>query len=374
MSTVAVMALDLLHTPLFPEHQSLGAKCADFGGWEMPIEYSGAVAEHRAVRTAVGIFDVSHMGKLRIHGPGAVAALNRLVTSDLGKIVAGQAQYSMLCNAHGGVIDDFIVYRESDDSVFLIPNAANAHIVAMSLAEALPKNIKVLNQHTDVGIIAVQGPKSPQVLESLGLPSSLAYMSFVTSTFDNSNVMVCRTGYTGEVGFEIVLPTEILVKVWRALLDASLLVGGLPAGLGARDILRTEMGYPLHGQDISPEITPVEASLTWSVGWAKPEFAGRESLFQMRDQIILRKRVALRVVGRGIPRAHMNVYSEPELTHLAGVITSGTFSPTLKQGIALALINSSALDVETANLYVDARGKSLNCERTSLPFVKASPQ
>ncbi len=367
------MALDLRHTPLWSEHESLGAKCADFGGWEMPIEYSGAVAEHQAVRTTVGIFDVSHMGKLRITGPGAVSALNTIVTNDLGKITSGQAQYSMLCNERGGVLDDFIVYRYSDDDVFIIPNAVNAKTVADALKKALPQNIGVIDQHDDFGIIAIQGPDSPRVLEQIGLSTGLAYMSFSTSTFQEIPIMVCRTGYTGEVGFELVVPTRGLVDVWRALLKAAQSLGGLPVGLGARDILRTEMGYPLHGQDISPDIAPVEALMSWTVGWAKPEFQGRRSLMTMREQGAPRKRVALRVKGRGIPRAHMGVFSDPELTYRVGEITSGTFSPTLKQGIALALVESHALDSDPIGFYVDARGKALDCERTSLPFVPISP-
>ncbi|MCF8530251.1 MAG: glycine cleavage system aminomethyltransferase GcvT [Candidatus Nanopelagicales bacterium] len=368
------MATDLQRTPLFSAHQEKGAKMADFGGWEMPIEYSGAVAEHQAVRSSVGLFDVSHMGKLRVTGPGAVAALNAIVTSELGKITAGQAQYSMLLNDSGGVTDDFIVYRESDDSVFIIPNATNADTVAAALASALPGNITLENLHTDLGIVAVQGPRSAEVLNSVGLPTDLDYMSFTSSEFRDNPVTVCRTGYTGEVGYEIVAPSGVLPALWEALMEATTALGGAPAGLGARDILRTEMGYPLHGQDISPEISPVEALLAWSVGWAKPEFHGKAALLDMRESGAPRKRVALRVVGRGIPRAHMGVYTDPELTHRVGEVTSGTYSPLLKQGIALALVESSALDSEPSGFYVDARGKALDCERTALPFVDASPK
>jgi aminomethyltransferase len=368
------MATDLKRTPLFPKHQELGAKMANFGGWEMPIEYSGAVAEHDSVRNTVGIFDVSHMGKLRISGPGAVSALNAIVTSELGKITAGQAQYSMLCNDAGGVVDDFIVYRYSDDHIFLIPNATNADQVADILSKALPPNITVMNEHGEFGIIAVQGPSSPQVLQALGFPVDLEYMSFTAAQFAGAEVTICRTGYTGEVGFEIVAPNSVLPQLWSELLDAGAPIGGLPAGLGARDILRTEMGYPLHGQDISPEITPVEAVLAWSVGWAKPEFHGREKLLEIRENGVGRKRVALKAVDRGIPRAHMDVFSDPELTIRVGEITSGTYSPTLKQGIALALVDTSALENDPRGFYVDVRGKALDCERTSLPFVDCSPK
>ena len=366
--------MDLKRTPLFPAHQARGAKCADFGGWEMPIEYSGAVAEHEAVRSSVGVFDVSHMGKLRVTGPAAVNALNFIVTGELGKITAGQAQYSMLCNADGGIIDDFIVYRRSDDQVFVIPNASNAAEVAAIFSAALPSNMEVENLHEQLGIIAVQGPKSPQVLSGIGLTTDLDYMSFTTAQFGGIEVTVCRTGYTGEVGFEIVAPVEVLPELWDAILVQAEKVGGAPAGLGARDVLRTEMGYPLHGQDISPTITPVEALLSWSVGWAKPEFHGRDALLAQREAGAPRKRVALRTVGRGIPRAHMGVYSDAELANRIGEVTSGTFSPTLKQGIALALIDSSALAGDPSCFYIDVRGKALECERTSIPFIGASPK
>jgi aminomethyltransferase len=374
VSKVAVMATDLKRTPLFPIHQDLGAKLADFGGWEMPIEYSGAVAEHAAVRQSVGIFDVSHMGKLRITGPGAVSALNAIVTSELGKVTAGQAQYSMLCNDAGGVIDDFIVYRYSEDDIFIIPNATNADQVIDVLSKSLPANITVKNEHAELGIIAVQGPASPLVMQSLGLPIDLDYMSFTSAEYAGVPVTLCRTGYTGEFGFEVVAPVSVLPALWQELVAAAGQVGGLPAGLGARDILRTEMGYPLHGQDISPEITPVEAVLGWSVGWAKPVFHGRDSLMAMRENGVPRKRVALKAIDRGIPRAHMSVYSDPELTIRVGEVTSGTYSPILKQGIALALVDTRALENDPKGFYVDVRGKALDCERTSLPFVESSPK
>ena len=368
------MATDLKRTPLFPIHQGLGAKLADFGGWEMPIEYSGAVAEHAAVRHSVGIFDVSHMGKLRITGPGAVSALNAIVTSELGKVSTGQAQYSMLCNDVGGVIDDFIIYRHSEDDIFIIPNATNADQVAAVLSKSLPANITVKNEHDELGIIAVQGPSSPLVMQSLGLPIDLDYMSFTSAQFSDADVTICRTGYTGEIGFEVVAPVRVVAALWNELVASAGELGGLPAGLGARDILRTEMGYPLHGQDISPEITPVEAVLGWSVGWAKPEFHGRDALMAMRENGAPRKRVAVKAIDRGIPRAHMSVYSDPELLIRVGEITSGTYSPTLKQGIALALVDTGALENDPKGFYIDVRGKALDCERTSLPFVASSPK
>lgn len=365
---------DSMLTPLHQRHLDLGAKCADFGGWDMPIEYSGSVAEHEAVRKRVGVFDVSHMGKLRIEGPGAANALNAIVTSDLSKITAGEAQYSMLCNSHGGVIDDFIIYRRSDDDIFMIPNAANADSVFAELKKALPNNITIANQHHDFGILAIQGPRSGEVLERLGLSTDLHYMSWMDAILFDQSVVVCRTGYTGELGFELVVPSAILGHVWDATLEAVGACEGLPAGLGARDILRTEMGYPLHGQDLGPDISPIEALLSWSVGWDKPKFAGRESLIATRERGVRRKRVALTALGRGIPRAHMGVFADSGLERPVGEITSGTFSPTLKQGIALALIDTDSLTPETTRFFVDIRGKGVEFARSTLPFIPASPK
>jgi aminomethyltransferase len=268
----------LKKTPLFDRHVALGAKTADFGGWDMPIEYSGVVAEHTAVRTAVGVFDVSHMGKVAVYGEGAVDFLNSILANDLDRIPAGKAQYSMLCNESGGVIDDLIVYRWSDDGVFIIPNASNAAAVVAALRAAAPAGITIDDQHLTHGIIAVQGPKSDDVMRDLGLPFDHDYMSMAQTRWHDAPVVVCRTGYTGEHGYELVAPNEVLVDLWDAVVASAESAGGLPAGLGARDTLRTEMGYPLHGQDISPTISPVTAGLGWAIGWDKPAFAGRDAL------------------------------------------------------------------------------------------------
>jgi aminomethyltransferase len=369
---MATQSADLLHTPLFSRHQELGAKCADFGGWEMPIEYSGAVAEHAAVRSRVGIFDVSHMGKLRITGPGAIAAVNSIVASDLAKIGNGQAQYSMLCNEAGGVIDDFIIYRFTEDNVFIIPNATNATEVCEFLRKLLPSGITIENLHNDYGIIAVQGPLAMNVLGRMGLPIDCDYMNWMQADVDGETVIICRTGYTGEIGCELVAPVGVLQQLWDRAIAAAAAVDGIPAGLGARDILRTEMGYPLHGQDISPSITPLEAKISWAVGWDKPEFVGKAILQASRAQGAVRKRVALKAIGRGIPRAHMGVYSNQELSDKIGEITSGTFSPTLKDGIALALVDSEHANDEL--MFIDVRGKALECASVSLPFISASPK
>lgn len=365
----------LKQTPLHSRHLAAGAKTADFGGWDMPIEYEGVVAEHTAVRTAVGLFDVSHMGKVRIHGPGAVDFLNGVLANDLDRVGAGQAQYSMLCNDAGGVIDDLIVYRWSDDEVFMIPNAANAASVVAVLTAAAPAGIAVDDHHEDHGIIAVQGPRSAALIEAMGLPFDHDYMAMASAEFGGQPIIVCRTGYTGEHGYELVAPVAVLGDLWDTLLVTGEPLGVARAGLGARDTLRTEMGYPLHGQDISPTITPVEAMLGWAVGWDKPAFAGRDALVAQRAEGPSRRLRGLLAIDRGIPRPHMTVLrpfdpTDPLVGDPVGEVTSGTFSPTLKQGIGLALLDTSvSIDDE---VVVDVRGRASRFRVVKPPFVEPS--
>ncbi|MGI9136362.1 MAG: glycine cleavage system aminomethyltransferase GcvT [Candidatus Nanopelagicales bacterium] len=360
----------LKKTPLYDRHVALGAKTADFGGWDMPIEYSGVVAEHSAVRTAVGVFDVSHMGKVAVHGEGAVDFLNSVLANDLDRIPAGKAQYSMLCNESGGVIDDLIVYRWSDDGVFIIPNASNASTVIGVLRAAAPATITIDDQHLTHGIIAVQGPKSDDVMRALGLPFDHEYMSMEMARWEDAPVVVCRTGYTGEHGFELVAPNEVLVDLWDAAVSAAESAGGLPAGLGARDPLRTEMGYPLHGQDISPSISPVIAGLGWAIGWDKPAFAGRDALLAEKTAGPARRLRGILANDRGIPRAHMSVHAESLDGAVIGEVLSGTFSPTLKQGVGLALLDASIEIGDT--VIVDVRGRASSFTVAKPPFVQPS--
>lgn len=355
----------LRRTPLFDRHEALGAKLADFGGWEMPIEYTGTVAEHTAVRETVGIFDVSHMGKVAIFGPGAAAFVNSVLVNDLDRIGAGQAQYSMLCNADGGVIDDLIVYRWGDDGVYIVPNAANAQTVVAALRDAAPSGLTIDDQHDSHGIIAVQGPRSADVLAGVGLPTQMDYMAFDQATWHEAPVVVCRSGYTGERGYELIAPNSILAELWDAVREQAESVGGMAAGLGARDTLRTEMGYPLHGQDISPTITPVEAGLSWAIGWDKDDFPGKAVLEGQRQQGPSRRLRALKAKARAIPRAHMAVRSLDGAD--VGEITSGTFSPTLKEGIALALLDSHVAIGD--DVVVDVRGRDMAFTVVKAPFV-----
>ncbi|MBB6629615.1 glycine cleavage system aminomethyltransferase GcvT [Nocardioides sp. KIGAM211] len=366
---------ELLTSPLHDRHVALGAKLAEFGGWSMPLEYpSGVVKEHTAVREAVGIFDVSHLGKAMVTGPGAAAYVNATLSNDLGKIQPGKAQYTLCCDdATGGIVDDLIAYFHDDEHVLLVPNAANTAEVVRRLQASAPEGVSVVDHHRDYAVLAVQGPKSDEVLEAVGLPAGHDYMSFVVGPLPDgvdgeSGVVVCRTGYTGERGYELIARNDVAGALWDALVAAGEEHGILPCGLGARDTLRTEMGYPLHGQDISLDVTPNQARLGWAVGWKKEAFWGREALLAEKEagpQRVLRGLVA---TGRGIPRPGMSVSLTPDV--LLCEITSGTFSPTLRKGIGLALV-PSFVNAE-AEVGVDVRGRREIFQLTPPPFVQPS--
>ena len=354
-------------SPLDEKHQALGAKMADFGGWSMPIEYpgGGVLAEHTAVRERVGLFDVSHLGKASVVGNGALDFLNHCLTNDLNKIEDGSAQYTLLCAPNGGVIDDLIAYRNSSSDFFLVPNASNTSDVVKVLQEQAPPGVEVRNLHNDFAVLAIQGPLAPQVLAQLGVVTDIDYMAFTHVTISGADVIVCRTGYTGEQGFELLPRVEDASRVWDAITDVITTMGGLVCGLGARDTLRTEMGYPLHGHELGLQITPVEASAGWAIGWKKASFIGSEILKDQREKGASRKSFALKSLDRGIPRAGMVVKDINGST--VGEITSGTFSPTLKVGIGLALLKS---DIEIGQkLIIDVRGRDSQCEVVKLPFV-----
>ena len=359
-----------MESPLLQIHQSLNAKLGDFAGWAMPLEYpapvgGGTLTEHEAVRTNVGIFDVSHLGKIEINGAGAKDWLNSIITNDLNKILPGQAQYSMLCTENGGVIDDLIVYLKSDDKILIIPNAANSADVFATLNDKLPQGIKIQNRHNDFAVIAIQGPASAQLLSDAGLHVELNYMSFTEVDFLNEKMVICRTGYSGEHGYEL-LPTSVnAAKLWEVLSKEVLSHDGRICGLGARDTLRTEMGYPLHGHELSLEISPVTAGSSWAVGWQKDTFAGSAQLREEKGKGSVRILRGLLADEKGIPRAGMQVKNS--LGNVIGEVTSGTFSPTLKNGIALALIDSAIGIGE--QVLVDIRGRNLAMSITKLPFV-----
>jgi aminomethyltransferase len=364
-----------LASPLHERHAALGAKFAEFGGWSMPLEYpTGVVKEHTAVREAVGIFDVSHLGKITVVGPGAAGFVNATLTNDLGRIQHGKAQYTLCCDdATGGIVDDLIAYLHTDDRVLLVPNAANTAEVARRLAASAPEGVSVNDRHRDYAVLAVQGPSSDELLQAVGLPAGHEYMSFVEAPvpgdeLTDAGVVVCRTGYTGERGYELIVANEVAGQLWDALMAAGEQFGLLPCGLGARDTLRTEMGYPLHGQDISLDVTPNEARLGWAVGWKKDAFWGRDVLVKEKQEGPQRMLRGLVSTGRAIPRPGMGVSLTPDV--MLGEVTSGTFSPTLKKGVGLAML-STVVNPE-AEVGVDVRGRREIFQLTSPPFVESS--
>lgn len=354
--------------PLHEVHIAANAKMAAFGGWTMPVEFlgGGVLAEHTAVREAVGIFDVSHLGKARISGPGAADFVNSCFAGDLGKITPGKAQYTVCCSDDGGVVDDLITYLRSPEEVFIMPNAANTAEVVQRLTDAAPAGVTVTEEHRDHAVFAVQGPKSDEVLAALGLPTGHEFMSYVDADFNGAPLSVCRTGYTGEKGYELIPRWDDAPALWESLLDGIAPHGGLPAGLGARDTLRTEMGYALHGHELSPTITPIEGGMSWAVGWSKPQFWGRDALLKQKEAGAQRRLKGLLATDRGVPRAASTVRDAIGDAEV-GVTTSGTFSPTLKQGIALALLDRSVRFSD--EVVVDVRGRGLRCQVVKPPFV-----
>lgn len=359
---------ELQHGPLEDRHRALGASFAEFGGWLMPVSYAGTVAEHTATRDTVGLFDVSHLGKATVRGRGAAAFVNATLTNDLARIVPGQAQYTLCCNESGGVIDDLIAYYVSDDEIFLVPNAANTASVVAVLQEAAPAGLTITDEHRSRAVLAVQGPRSAEVVAGLGLPTEMDYMAFADAEFAGVPVRVCRSGYTGEHGYELLPEWEKAGVVFDALVEAVRRIGGEPAGLGARDTLRTEMGYALHGHELSPTISPLQARCGWAIGWKKESFFGRDALLAEKAAGPARLLRGLRATGRGVLRADLAVLDGDRRV---GVTTSGTFSPTLKAGIALALIDTDAGIEDGGRLDVDVRGRAVECEVVTPPFVTA---
>ncbi len=368
-----------MKSPIHDWHLAMDAKLADFGGWDMPIEYpkgvsnfsGGTLAEHFAVRNKVGIFDVSHLGKISVKGPGAKDFVNSMVTNELNRIDAGQAQYNLFCDDSGGVVDDLIVYEFSKDDIFIIPNASNCSQVASDLIANAPSGIAVKNIHEEYAVLAVQGPDSTKVLADLGIALNLDYMSFTKTVLPGhenlGEIIICRTGYSGELGYELLPSWNSAVEVWKILVAQIAKYDGRVCGLGARDTLRTEMGYPLHGHELSLEITPVQASANWAVVFAKESFRGKAALEAEKAKGPTRVLRALKSNDRGIPRAGMAVLDSSGKA--IGEVTSGTFSPTLKVGIALALVKPEYKIGDV--VQIDIRGRMSSAAIVKAPFVES---
>jgi aminomethyltransferase len=348
-------------TPLYARHVALGGRMVDFAGWEMPQQYSSVRGEHLAVRKAVGLFDVSHMGRLRVTGSQAPEALNHLVTNDLGVVEGGHAQYNLMCDEAGGVLDDLILYRGNDDGWTIVFNAGNREKDLAWFQKQLTA-AELLDLSEMTGLLALQGPKAVDVLAPLTDVdvASLPYFGFAGGRVAGVEpVAIARTGYTGEDGFEIVVPAAHAAALWQALRDA----GVAPCGLGARDTLRLEAGMNLYGQDMDESVSPLESGLAWTVDLASGrDFVGRDALLA---RVAARKLVGLVLQDPGgVLRAHQVVHTDLG----DGEVTSGTFSPTLNTSIALARVPAGVAGGDVVR--VDVRGRALHARIVKPPFVR----
>jgi len=329
-------ATTLKHTPFHAQHRAAGAKLVDFAGYEMPLRYTGDVREHRAVREAAGLFDVSHMGEFELRGSGAVDFVNHLVTNDVAALVPGQALYSPMCRPDGGVVDDVLVYRFTDH-VMMVVNASNMAKDFAWISQHRPAGVELTDRSEETALLALQGPKAAEILRG-NVPDAaldLGYYRFCEGSLFGVPAVISRTGYTGEDGFELYFDPRHATAVWDGLMDAGRPRGLELVGLGARDSLRLEMAYMLYGNDLDDTTTPLEAGLAWTVKLAKPDFVGRSTLLQQKEKGLPRKLVGIEAEGRRVPRHGMVVEAEGRSV---GVVTSGGFGPSLEKAIAMAYV------------------------------------
>jgi aminomethyltransferase len=363
----------LSRTPIYSEHVRLGAKLVPFAGWEMPIQYKGIAAEHQAVRERVGLFDVSHMGELHVTGPGALAAVDALITNDLSKAEDGQAVYTCCCNAAGTILDDLIVYRRGEADVMVVCNASNRAKIAAHFREALREKAEFRDESDETALIAVQGPKALELLKLAGTsidPSALKSFRFADATVAGAQVTLARTGYTGEDGAELFCKNADAARLFASLLEAGRGLGAEPIGLGARDTLRLEARLSLYGNEIDETTNPIEAGLSWTVKLDKPGgFLGRDAIAKVKAEGPTRSVVGFEMVGRGIARHGYPLLSSEG--QVVGVCTSGGPSPTLGKSIGLGYLPLSMSSVGTSFL-VDCRGKSIEAKVVKTPFYKRS--
>ncbi|MBU6375088.1 MAG: glycine cleavage system aminomethyltransferase GcvT [Bdellovibrionales bacterium] len=364
-------------TAIYEEHVRLGGRMIDFGGWSLPVQYSGLMEEHFACRQSAGLFDVSHMGEVHVEGPDAESFLNDLLTNDVSRVSVGQAQYSVMCQDDGGCVDDLIVYRRAQDKFLVVVNASNDDKDFAWMRSVLARKgyrCTLTHESPNYSQIAIQGPRAAEILQTLtkaNLSAVKNYWFIETSICGDIPALLARTGYTGEDGFEIYVAWEKGSQVWSSLLEAGRPLGLSPCGLGARDTLRLEMKYPLYGHEISETINPLEAGLGWAVKLTKPGgFIGSDALKAMKEKGLSRSLVGLRMLDRGIPRQDYEVFDALGKERL-GVIASGTQSPTLKMGIATALIPIRFTTTGT-QITVDIRGAKVPAEVISTPFYKRS--
>jgi len=360
----------LLTTALHSAHRERGAKLVDFAGWEMPISYTGVLGEHAAVRNAAGLFDIGHMGRIDVRGPGAQAFLDSLVTTDIGALRPGTARYALVCNEQGTILDDIFVYRRGAEDWLLIVNGANRLKIVAWLEHHRRQGVTLLDRTRETGLIALQGPRAKEILARLvGAPISQTPLhTFSEIAWRNKSLLVARTGYTGEWGVEVMADNDVMRPLWDAALDAGTSSGLMPVGLGARDTLRLEMGYMLYGNDIDETTTPLEASLAWAVDFNKADFVGKQALMAQRDAGIARKLVGFELREKGVPRHGHGIHVD---SLQVGVVTSGNLSPTLDRGIGLGYVDTVHAAVGT-RIAIDIRGKIKPAVVVKPPFYKKS--
>ncbi len=356
-------------TPLYDFHKKLGAKMVEFGGWQMPVSYSSVLKEHEAVRTRAGLFDVSHMGEIVVEGNDALSFLQYLTCNDLSLIQKNQCQYNLLMNPQGGVVDDIIIHKMAEDRFFICVNASNTE-KDFNWISSQQKNfdVKITNQSSEYSQIALQGPLAEKILQDF-IPRSLKelhYFYFWETKFGESPILLARTGYTGEDGFEIYCKNQDAEKIWTSLLEKGTPLGLSPCGLGCRDTLRLEMAYPLYGHELTDETSPLEANLGWVVKINKGDFIGRNILLEQKEKGLEKKRIGLCMKDPGIARENYPIYFEEEKI---GWVTSGTYSPSLDKNIACGYVRNDFTQVGKI-LAVEIREKKKLAEVVSTPFYK----
>ncbi|OIJ11311.1 glycine cleavage system protein T [Anaerobacillus alkalilacustris] len=363
---------DLKRTPLFEIYKEYGGKTIDFGGWELPVQFSSIKEEHEAVRERAGLFDVSHMGEFLITGIGAENFLQKLVTNDVSKLKVGAVQYTAMCYKDGGTVDDLIIYKRAENEFLVVVNASNIEKDFQWMEQQLLPDVELKNVSKQVSQLALQGPLAEKVLQKI-TKTNLADITFFTfrDEIDLQGVkaLVSRTGYTGEDGFEIYCNNKDVVFLWRELLEAGKDEGVIPCGLGARDTLRFEARLPLYGQELTKDITPIEAGIGFAVKVDKEiEFIGKEILKFQKEKGVQKRLVGIEMIEKGIPRTGYEVFVGEEKV---GFVTSGTHSPTLKKSIGLALVDIEFAPLNTL-VEVQIRKKRLKAKVVCTPFYKRS--
>lgn len=357
----------LKRTPLYHVHVEAGARMVPFGGWEMPVQYAGIIVEHKNVREACGLFDLSHMGEIEITGERALEFVQKVTTNDAASLAPGQVQYSIMCRPDGGIIDDILVYRDTDRFI-LVVNAANTTKDYEWLKSQAFDGVRVENKSDDTALIAIQGPRSEEVLAPLTDVDlgHLRYYRFTRGSVAGAQALISRTGYTGEDGFEIYVSPEDSETVWREIMQEGERFGIMPVGLGARDSLRLEMAYSLYGHEINESTTPVEAGLMWVVKPAKGDFIGRQAILDVKAKGPARKIIGFELAGRNVPRQGFPIEKDGQVI---GEVTSGTFSPILERSIGLAYVDVAHASVGNS-VDVVIRDKRIAATLVSTPFVQ----